>query len=91
MHRAFAKIVDCAVELGGSITGEHGVGLLKRDFLEKAVGKPNLETMRRFRETMDPRQVLNPGKMFSTRPRCEGCLPVTQQHSQRILDELPRA
>ena len=91
MHRGFEKIVQAAVDLGGSITGEHGVGLLKRDFLEKAVGKPNLDTMRKFREAMDPRGILNPGKMFTPRPRCEGCLPVTQQHSQRLLDELPRA
>ena len=91
MHRGFEKIVAAAVELGGSITGEHGVGLLKRDFLEQVVGAPNLETMRRFRASMDPRQILNPGKMFTQRPRCEGCLPVTQSHSERILHEFPRA
>ncbi|MCE7873535.1 FAD-binding protein [bacterium CPR1] len=71
MHRAFRRIVEKAVELGGSITGEHGVGLLKKDFMEGLVGPHGLETMRRFRESMDPRQVLNPGKMFSSRPRCE--------------------
>lgn len=71
MHRGFRRIVEKAVSLGGSITGEHGVGLLKKDFMEGLVGPHGLETMRRFRESMDPRQVLNPGKMFSARPRCE--------------------
>lgn len=71
MHRGFRRIVEKAVELGGSITGEHGVGLLKKDFMEGLVGPHGLETMRRFRQSMDPRQVLNPGKMFSMRPRCE--------------------
>ncbi len=71
MHRGFKRIVQKAVDLGGSITGEHGVGLLKKDFMEGLVGPHGLETMRRFRESMDPRQVLNPGKMFSARPRCE--------------------
>lgn len=71
MHRGFRRIVEKAIELGGSITGEHGVGLLKKEFMEGLVGPHGLETMRRFRESMDPRQVLNPGKMFSMRPRCE--------------------
>lgn len=71
MHRAFRRIVEKAVELGGSITGEHGVGLLKKDFMEGLVGPHGLETMQRFRAAMDPREVLNPGKMFNMRPRCE--------------------
>ena len=88
MHRAFEKIVLSALELGGCLTGEHGVGLLKRDFLERFLPAPNLATMRCFRESLDPRSVMNPGKMFSPRPRREGQLPTTAEQCGAIMDGL---
>lgn len=67
MHRveeAMKEIFDFALELGGTITGEHGVGLAKKPFLPKAVGDLNLEAMKRVRKAFDPHGILNPGKIF---------------------------
>ncbi|MFV0415089.1 MAG: FAD-binding oxidoreductase, partial [Chthoniobacterales bacterium] len=67
MHRvegAMKEIFDYAVGLGGTITGEHGVGLAKKEFLPKAVGELNLEAMRRMKAAFDPTGILNPGKIF---------------------------
>ena len=58
------EIFDYAVELGGTITGEHGVGLAKKAFLKKAIGDLNLEVMKRIKKSFDPNGVLNPGKIF---------------------------
>lgn len=67
MHRvelAMKEIFDAALELGGTITGEHGVGLAKKGFLRQAVSDLNLEVMRTLRRTFDPKGILNPGKIF---------------------------
>jgi glycolate oxidase len=67
LHRAeqvAAKIVRLCIELGGSITGEHGVGLEKRDFLDSMFDAASLDAMRRLREAMDPKTLANRGKMF---------------------------
>ena len=64
VEKAMAEIFDHAVALGGTITGEHGVGLAKKAFLPKAIGDASLETMRQLKRTLDPNNVLNPGKIF---------------------------
>ena len=67
MHRveaAMREIFHKAVELGGTITGEHGVGLAKKEFLAGAVGRGNVEMMRRIKHALDPDGLLNPGKIF---------------------------
>lgn len=67
MHRveeAMKEIFDFALELGGTITGEHGVGLAKKPFLPQAVGDLNLDVMKRVRKAFDPKGILNPGKIF---------------------------
>lgn len=67
MHRveaAMKEIFHKAMELGGTITGEHGVGLAKKEYLESAVGKMNVEIMRRIKKAIDPDGLLNPGKIF---------------------------
>lgn len=88
MHRGFGAIVEAALELGGTLTGEHGTGLLKRDFLEKYFPKEAIEMMRRFRASMDPNGILNPGKMFTHAPRREGELPRTGEHGAKIMEGL---
>ncbi|MEM9488805.1 MAG: FAD-linked oxidase C-terminal domain-containing protein, partial [Myxococcota bacterium] len=60
--RAFREIVQDAVELGGTITGEHGVGNLKRPFLEGMVGPVEAALMRKIKEAFDPRGIMNPTK-----------------------------
>jgi glycolate oxidase len=67
MHRvelAMKEIFDRALALGGTITGEHGVGLAKKPFLKGAVGELNLEVMKQIKRTFDPKGILNPGKIF---------------------------
>ena len=67
LARAWAldrKIVARAMALGGSCSGEHGVGLGKREFLEREHGAEALAVMRSLKAVLDPRGILNPGKMF---------------------------
>lgn len=64
VHEAFKEIFDEAIRLGGTITGEHGVGVAKKDFLPKFAGDPQMRVMRELRRTLDPNGILNPGKMF---------------------------
>jgi glycolate oxidase len=67
MHRveeAFHEIFNEAIRRGGTITGEHGVGLAKKSFLPKFLGDAQMKVMRALRTVLDPNQVLNPGKMF---------------------------
>ena len=67
LDRAWAldrKIVARALALGGSCSGEHGVGIGKREFLEQEHGIEALAVMRSLKTTLDPKNILNPGKMF---------------------------
>jgi glycolate oxidase len=64
VHSAFREIFEKAIALGGTITGEHGVGLAKKEFLEKFAGKTSLDVMRALKRALDPNNVLNPGKIF---------------------------
>ena len=64
VHAAFREIFEKTIALGGTITGEHGIGLAKKEFLEKFAGKTSLSVMRALKRTLDPNNVLNPGKIF---------------------------
>lgn len=64
VEAALSEIFVAALELGGTITGEHGVGLKKRPFLPQAVGQPRLEAMVKIKNLLDPQGILNPGKIF---------------------------
>ncbi len=59
---AFAAIVELALGLGGSASGEHGVGTLKRDFLRAELGERVLDLNRAIKDTLDPDGRMNPGK-----------------------------
>jgi glycolate oxidase len=63
-HQAFSEIFDMALALGGTITGEHGVGLAKKRYLPKLVGESGLRVMRGIKGAFDPNGTLNPGKIF---------------------------
>ncbi|HEX3990938.1 MAG TPA: FAD-linked oxidase C-terminal domain-containing protein, partial [Acetobacteraceae bacterium] len=58
------KIVARALELGGSCSGEHGVGIGKREFLEREHGQDALAVMYSVKQAIDPRGIMNPGKIF---------------------------
>lgn len=64
VHEAFKEIFDEAIRLGGTITGEHGVGLAKKEFLPKFIGPASMRVHRELRKALDPHGILNPGKMF---------------------------
>jgi FAD/FMN-containing dehydrogenase len=57
-------IEDAALALGGTISAEHGVGLLKRDALRRMQSAIELDVMRRLKQALDPRDLLNPGKIL---------------------------
>ena len=64
VHRALDAIVKRTLELGGTITGEHGVGLAKKPWLRLQMGDGSLGLMRQVKRALDPQRILNPGKMF---------------------------
>jgi glycolate oxidase len=59
---AFNDILDVALRLGGTVTGEHGIGLLKRDSLAEELDEPSRQLQRQLKDVFDPRGILNPGK-----------------------------
>jgi glycolate oxidase len=61
-----AQILKMCVEMGGSITGEHGVGMEKRAYLPMMFNEDEINCMRRLRDAFDPLGIANPGKMFPT-------------------------
>jgi len=64
VEAALEEIVDHALRLGGTITGEHGVGLAKKRFLKRQLGEPSFALMRAVKKAFDPAGRLNPGKIF---------------------------
>jgi glycolate oxidase len=64
-HQAFEEIFAHALELGGSITGEHGIGMVKLPYLERQLGTEHLALLRRIKAAFDPHGILNPGKLGS--------------------------
>lgn len=69
VEEAFAEIFAAAVALGGTITGEHGVGLAKAPYLEWKVGAAGIEVMKGIKAAFDPQGLLNPGKLFARETR----------------------
>jgi glycolate oxidase len=67
-------ILDACIDAGGSLTGEHGVGIDKACSMPKLFSEPDLEAMRRLRTGFDPGGIANPGKIFPT-PRLCGEVP----------------
>ena len=61
---AFGEIMDLALALGGTITGEHGVGRLKKAWLPDYVGPDVMAVSRRIKNALDPQGILNPGAIL---------------------------
>lgn len=64
VHHALDLIAKKTLELGGTITGEHGVGLAKKAWLRQQLGDSSFEVMKQIKHALDPAGVLNPGKIF---------------------------
>ena len=69
---AFDDIVDAALELGGTVTGEHGVGLLKRAGAARELGPTVVAMQQAIKHALDPHDILNPGKIFAAPPPVRG-------------------
>ncbi|MGH0031591.1 MAG: FAD-binding oxidoreductase [Myxococcota bacterium] len=78
------EILELCVRAGGVITGEHGIGTEKRDYMGLLFGEADLGAMRRLRAAFDPEQVCNPGKVFPTTRFCAESNP-----KARGYDEVP--
>ena len=59
---AFEQFLDAAIALGGTVTGEHGVGILKRDGMRRELDPGSLALQAAVRRALDPREIFNPGK-----------------------------
>ena len=59
-----SEAFQLSVDLGGTISGEHGIGYVKAPYLDYAIDKPTLEIMKGIKQVFDPNGILNPGKMF---------------------------
>jgi glycolate oxidase len=62
---AFSEIFEKAIELGGTITGEHGVGAMKAPYLEWKLKKEGIAAMKAIKVAFDPNNIMNPGKVFA--------------------------
>lgn len=63
-RKCVAETFQLSVDLGGTISGEHGIGYVKAPYLDYAIDKPTLEIMKGIKKAFDPNGILNPGKMF---------------------------
>lgn len=64
LDAAIREIFELTVSLGGMISGEHGIGYSQKPYLSIAIGEAELELMRKIKKTFDPKNILNPGKIF---------------------------
>jgi glycolate oxidase len=67
VHRAVEEIFEAALKFGGTLSGEHGIGIAKMKFLGDEIGESGLRLMRSIKESLDPTYLLNPGKLVPVR------------------------
>lgn len=63
-HAFYHELYDKVLAWGGTVSGEHGIGLAKKDYLQRQIGAGGVEVMRRIKQGFDPTGTLNPGKIF---------------------------
>ena len=85
-----ADILRLCVEVGGVLTGEHGVGVEKRDLMGVMFSEQDLQQQQRVKCAFDPKQLLNPGKVFPTLHRCAELGRVHIHRGQIPFPDLPR-
>lgn len=64
VHEVSEKMALMSLEMNGTCTGEHGIGLGKRTLLEKEIGETGIQVMKQIKQTLDPKGIMNPGKVF---------------------------
>jgi len=85
-----ADIMRYCVEIGGVLTGEHGVGVEKRDLMGTMFGKADLDQQQRVKCAFDPQGLLNPGKVFPELHRCAELGRLHIHHGKTRFPDLPR-
>jgi glycolate oxidase len=85
-----ADILRLCVEVGGVLTGEHGVGVEKRDLMPEMFSEDDLKQQQRLKCAFDPAQILNPGKVFPTLHRCAELGRMHVHRGQVRFPDLPR-
>jgi glycolate oxidase len=85
-----ADILRLCVEVGGVLTGEHGVGVEKRDLMPVMFSEEDLRQQQRLKCAFDPGLLLNPGKVFPTLHRCAELGRMHVHHGQLAFPDLPR-
>jgi glycolate oxidase len=85
-----ADILRCCVELGGVLSGEHGVGIEKRDLMPVMFTEADLDQQQRLKCAFDPQGLLNPGKVFPMLRRCAELGRVHVHHGKLNFPEIPR-
>jgi glycolate oxidase len=64
VDKVVGEIFKAALELGGTLSGEHGIGITKKDYLAVALGEAGVAVLRSIKQALDPKGILNPGKIF---------------------------
>ncbi|RLI09961.1 hypothetical protein DRO42_02865, partial [Candidatus Bathyarchaeota archaeon] len=64
LEAVIGELIEVGLSLGGTISGEHGVGYTKKRYLPKQVGRTQVELMKAIKRAFDPQNILNPGKVF---------------------------
>ena len=85
-----ADILKACVELGGVLTGEHGVGIEKRDLMGEMFNEADLAQQQRVKCAFDPNGLLNPGKVFPNLHRCAELGRMTVHRGQVPFPDIPR-
>ncbi len=65
VEKMVAEVFEVSLAVGGTLSGEHGVGMLKRPYMEKALGPISIDVQRHIKRALDPFNILNPGKIFT--------------------------
>ena len=85
-----AEILKLCVAVGGVLTGEHGVGVEKRDLMPEMFTEEDLDQQQRVKCAFDPQSLLNPGKMFPVLHRCAELGRIHVHHGKMPFPDIPR-
>ena len=69
-HAFYNELYEQVLAWGGTVSGEHGIGLAKKDYLARQIGEGGVKVMKRIKQSFDPEGILNPGKIFDDRDPC---------------------
>jgi glycolate oxidase len=64
VHQAVEEIFKAALAVGGTLSGEHGIGTTKQPYITLALGEAGVKTLKAIKQALDPKGILNPGKIW---------------------------